>query len=68
MSEDTLQDTINKFFGDFEDDEAGCAVRKGQFIITNATNHAARVAREEAEAEAANAESLRRAIAQADDC
>jgi hypothetical protein len=63
---DTLASTFARFFGDWEGED--CAVRNRQFRITDQKAYAERIARESAAAEAQNQESLRRAIAQADDC
>jgi hypothetical protein len=63
----TLDATAALFGGDWEDEAAGCAVRDGRFTVTDATKHLESIRQENAKADAAGAESLRRAIAQADD-
>lgn len=68
----TLQSTFDKFFGTWEDTDAGCAVRdigsRRAFVITDAEKHNTHVEQRNAEAQARADAELAAAIAQADDC
>jgi len=69
---DTLQNTFDKYFGTWEDPNAGCAVRDidgtRAFVITDASKFRADADQRDAELQARADAELAAAIAQADDC
>jgi predicted secreted protein len=69
---DTLQSTFDKFFGAWEDEDAGCAVRDidgtRAFVITDAEAHQLHTLERDAALQAQADARLAAMIAQADDC